>query len=176
MNHKTLFAGLIATMLAAGSASVALCADVSGTVSDAVGKAVAQIKLSATDSSGKSAGSALTDVSGKYQITGLAPGTYVFALDPLSSGFKGGNGLAHLDEKGLTIDWRISTAGPALALARQGASETLAGDPFGFTAAEFAGLVGAAGGVISSGVVGGIAAAGGFDSNSNGNSPASPSF
>ena len=77
MNHKTLFAGLIATMLAAGSASVALCADVSGTVSDAVGKAVAQIKLSATDSSGKSAGSALTDVSGKYQITGLAPGTYV---------------------------------------------------------------------------------------------------
>jgi len=158
-------------VLAAVGASVALCADVSGTVSDATGAAVAKVRLSATDSSGKSAGSALTDASGKYQISGLSPGTYVFALDPLSSGFKGGNGLAHLDEKGLTIDWKISAAGPALALARQGADEALAGDPFGFTAAEFAGLVGAAGGVISSGVVGGIAAAGGFSGES-----ASPSF
>lgn len=163
-------------MLTAAGASVALCAEVSGTVSDVAGKAVAKVKLSASDSSGKNAGTALTDTNGKYQIAGLSPGTYVFALDPLASGFKGGNGLAHVGEKGLTIDWKVSPASPALALARQDGDETLAGDPFGFTAAEFAGMVGAASGVVTSGVVGGIAAAGGFDSNSNGNSPASPSF
>jgi Carboxypeptidase regulatory-like domain len=171
MNQKTVFAGLIAMMLAAANASVALCAEVSGTVTDATGAVVAKVRLSATDSSGKSAGNALTDVQGKYRIAGLSPGTYVFVLDPLSSGFKGGNGLAQLNEKGLTIDWKISAASPALALARQDASEALAGDPFGFTAAEFAGLVGAAGGVITSGVVGGMAAAGGFSGAS-----ASPSF
>jgi hypothetical protein len=161
---KALLAGLIATFAAAPAA---LCADVSGSVSDFNGSPVANVRLSATDSAGHSGGSAMTDEHGKYQLAGLAPETYTFVLDPLASGFKGGNGLAHVGERGLIIDWKISPTANPLAVAREDNGQEIAGDPFGFTMGEFAGLVGGAAGVISSGVIGGVAAAGGFSSSSS---------
>jgi hypothetical protein len=164
MLAKALLAGMIAALAAAPAA---FCADVSGSVSDFNGFPVANVRVSATDNAGHSGGSALTDEHGKYRLAGMAPETYTFVLDPLASGFKGGNGLAHLGEHGLIIDWKISRTTNALAVAREDTGEEIAGDPFGFTMGEFAGLVGGAAGVISSGVIGGVAAAGGFSGSSS---------
>lgn len=170
MMRKILVAGLMG-LLAVTGASVALCADITGTVSDISGTPIANVQLSARDNSGKSAGMALTDSRGKYRIGGLSPANYTCLLDPLASGFKGGDAVAALGHKGLTINWKVSADAPALALASEGTDEELAGDPFGFSAGEFAALVVAGTGLIAGGVLGGIAAAGGFSG-----SPASPSL
>jgi hypothetical protein len=124
------------------------------------------------------AGRAVTDASGKYWITGLKSDTYHYVLDPLQSGYKGGNAVSYLDSEGLTLDWKISRTAQAIALASPGSSELgFARDPFGLTAGQFAGVVLAGASVLSGVVVGGVSAAGGFGSSSSSPSgpPSSPS-
>lgn len=150
--RKMPITGLV-SLLAMAAASVALCADVTGTVSDSNGTPVAKIQIRAQDNSGKSAGSAITDSHGRYLITGLSPGPYTYLLDPGASGFKAGDAVAALGEKGLTINWKVSPDARALALASEGADDALAGDPFGLTASQFAALVVAGTRVIAGGIV-----------------------
>jgi hypothetical protein len=150
---------------------IGFCAGVVGTVSDTQRRAVGGVEVTVQNPAGKVFGRATSDLQGHYQITGLAPDTYQYILNPLGSGFKGGTGVCYLGSKGITIDWKVSRDAPAFALASPGTADEIAGDPFGYSAAEFASLVTLGAGVVATGVVSGYGAAGGFSSGST----ASPS-
>lgn len=176
----TLFALLGAVLLSAVGVKPGFCANVAGTVVDARDNAVANVAIVVTSRAGRILGKDLTDASGRYRITGLAPGVYVYTLNPLASGFKGGNAVASLSPAGLTMNWKVSKTGSALAFAKRLKSDQLAqrgvnqiaGDPFGYSPGEFAGLVGLGVSAVAAGVVGGYGAAGGF----SGGEPTSPSM
>jgi len=146
------------------------CADVAGLVTDTQARPVAKVTVLVTDGSGKLVREGHSTADGRYRITGLAVGNYNYVVDPAAEGFQGGGVAGYLGPKGLTIDWQLAATTPALALATEGSATELAGDPFGMSALAFTGAVAAGVAVVSGGVVGGLAAAGGF------NSPASPSL
>jgi hypothetical protein len=154
------------------SATLAFCADVVGTVSDAQGNPIPRVQITAQTPTGNVVSQGLTGANGKYQINGLNPGTYDYVLNPLKTGFKGGTAVSNLDAKGLTINWKLSPTAPPIAMASEGTDVAMAGDPFGYSAGEFASLVVLAAGGVAAGVVGGYGAAGGFSSNSPAASPA----
>jgi len=154
--------------------SSAFCADLVGSVMDLQGRPASGVKIVVRNTAGKVFGQAITDAKGHYSIGGLSPDTYDYTLDPLATGFKGGSAVSYLDSKGLTINWKVSNAGDAIALATQGSQEMLAGDPFGLSMGEFASVVVLGAGVVGAGVVGGYGAAGGFSGGSS--APASPSL
>lgn len=169
MKRKLLVA-LIAGCFVLASGSAAFSADVLGTVSDSHGDPVGGVQIEVRNVGGKPLGAGTTGSDGGYRIGGLASGTYAFVLEPRTTGFKGGSAVAHLDSNGLIVDWRVSKIGPALALAKPAKSARLArrggnqiaGDPFGYSRGEFAGLVGLGTGAVAAGVVAGYGAAGGF--------------
>ena len=146
---------------------VAICASVRGTVSDAKDHTVSGAEITLQSSAGKVFGRATSDLQGHYQISGLKPDTYQFILNPLATGFKAGSGVSHLDSEGLTINWKVSTDARALALASPNTTDQIAGDPFGYSPAEFASLVTLGLGVVAAGVIGGYGAAGGFSGGSS---------
>jgi Carboxypeptidase regulatory-like domain len=149
----------------------ALCADVAGVVSDAHGHLIGGVTISARTKAGKTIARGTTDSQGRYELSGLAEGQYTYALDPAKTGFRAGTAVAFLPGRGLTIDWTLSKRASALALAREGSEQMVAGDPFGLTENQFiAALVGGVA-VVAGGTLGGYAAAGGFSSSSG---PASP--
>ncbi|MBF6571120.1 MAG: carboxypeptidase regulatory-like domain-containing protein [Candidatus Binataceae bacterium] len=162
----------ITALFVLANASLALCAEIVGTVSDTQGNPVQGVQITAQTSAGRVVGQAFSSANGKYQITQINPGTYDFLLNPLQSGFKAGSGVADLNSKGLTINWKLSPTAPALALASEGTEVALAGDPFGYSAGEFAALLVLAAGGVAAGVVGGYGAAGGFSSSPSAASPA----
>jgi hypothetical protein len=164
--------GAVLSML---GAQRAFCADVVGKVVDAQERPVAKVKIVVESSEKKILSEAHSDANGRYQVTGLKPGTYNYILDPGGSGFKGGDAVSNLGPKGLTIDWHLSATDGAVALASDGAGTMLAGDPFGFTATEFTGIVLGSGALIGGGVAGGLAASGHWSGSSSG-PPASPSL
>jgi membrane-associated protease RseP (regulator of RpoE activity) len=164
-----------AAVLSIVGAQRAFCADVVGKVADAQGRPVAKVKIVVESSEKKILSEAHSDADGRYQVTGLKPGTYNYILDPGGSGFKSGDAVSNLGPKGLTIDWHLSATNAAVALASDGAGTMLAGDPFGFTATEFTGIVLGSGALIGGGVAGGLAASGQLSGSSSG-PPASPSL
>ncbi len=148
-------------------------ANVVGSVVDTDSHPVNGIVITARNMAGKVFSQGTTNQQGRYEMTGLAPGEYQYRLDPGKSGFKPGSAVSYLGAKGLTINWKLSSVNMALASAHEGADEQVAGDPFGFSAGEFASLVVLTAGGVAGAVVGGYAAAGGFSSPS---APASPSL
>src|SRR5580658_2566306 len=132
----------------------AFCAEVVGTVMDLQGRAVSDVKIVAQDGAGKICGQALTDAKGHYEISGLSPNTYDYTLNPLATGLKGGSAVSFLDTDGLTINWKVSKSGDAVALAAQGSNEALAGDPFGLSMPEFLEVLGVGTAVVTGGVLG----------------------
>ncbi|MGO9455409.1 MAG: carboxypeptidase-like regulatory domain-containing protein [Candidatus Binataceae bacterium] len=106
---------VLAIAISFASASAAFCAQIVGVVKSDAGQPVQGIKISAIDSaSGKLAGDTLTGADGRYSISGLAKGKYVFKLDPLATGFQPGDGVAYLGDDGLTVDWSVSPSAVAL--------------------------------------------------------------
>ncbi len=170
---QRLAATAIIALFVLAPASLALCADIAGTVSDSQGNPVRGVQITVQAPAGHMVAQAVTSADGKYQISGLNPGTYDYALNPLQTGFKAGTAISFLSFKGLTINWKLSSKAPAIALASEGTEVALEGDPFGMTWPEFVGLVGGTIGAVAGGVVGGYAAAGGFSSSSP---PASPAL
>ena len=168
---RSMLAFSVALLLVAVGAGKGSCAEVVGLVSDLAGSPISGAVVAAKDSSGKILRQALTNPQGHYEIVGLAPGQYGYFLQVSQLGFKDGSAVAALGAKGLTMDWKVSKQDPAVAMATEGTSvETAsAGDPFGLTWAQFAGL--AAIPVVAGGVIGGYAANGGFNGASH---PASP--
>ncbi len=169
---QKLTAAAVTALFVLATASLALCADIVGTVSDAQGNPVQGVQITAQTPTGKVVAQALASANGKYQIRGLNAGTYDCALNPLQTGFKAGTAVSDLGPKGLTINWKLSPTAPAIALASEGTEVALAGDPFGYSAGEFAALVVLAAGGVAAGVVGGYGAAGGFSSSAPAASPA----
>jgi hypothetical protein len=165
MVRRKLVVTLLTGLSALAIAPLAFCANIVGTVSDAQGSPVQGVQIRVQNSAGKILANAQPDKDGHYQITGLDPGTYDYVLAPLGSAIKGGRVSSDLSAQGLTIDWKVSSANPAVALASEGA--VLAGDPFGLSTAEFTALVLGGAGVVAGGVIGGYAAAGGFSSSSS---------
>jgi len=161
-----------ALLLVVAGASRGSCAEVVGAVVNLAGGPVSGAVITAKDSSGKLLGQALSNAQGHYELVGLAPGQYSYFLKVNQLGFKDGSAVAVLGTKGLTMDWKVSSQDPAVAMATEGISvETAsAGDPFGLTWAQLAGL--AAIPVVAGGVIGGYAAAGGFNGASHPGSPA----
>lgn len=180
MKGATLFALFGAAVMLMVVAQPGFCADVVGTVADSQAHPVANVRIVVTNRAGKFFGKGRTDATGRYRITSLAPGVYVYTLDPLASGFRGGNAVAPLRYAGLTVNWEVSKVGPALAFAKRSKSKRLAqrgagqlaGDPFGYSPGEFASIVTLGAGLVAAGVVGGYGAAGGF----SGGKPTSPSM
>jgi hypothetical protein len=170
---QKLGATAVIALLVSATASLALCADIVGTVSDTLGNPVRNVQITARTSAGKAVAQALTSADGRYQITSLNPGIYDYALNPLQTGFKAGSAVSYLNSKGLTINWKLSATATAIALASEGTEVALADDPFGMTWPEFVGLVGGTIGFVAGGVVGGCAAAGCFSSSSS-SPPAGP--
>jgi hypothetical protein len=127
-------------------ARTARAASVVGIVTNTLGTSVQGVRISALNSGGKTVGQGLSAVDGRYAIDKLPNGQYVFKLDPLATGVKPGEGVGYLSDKGLTIDWKVSRDGEALAEATIGNGSTSA----------FSGWTGAAAGALASGeVVGG---------------------
>jgi Carboxypeptidase regulatory-like domain len=153
------------------TASVALCADIVGRVSDLNDAPMQGVQIVVKDAGSKTLAKVATDGHGRYQITGLTPGSYDYVLDPLGTSFKGGTAAAYLDDKGLTINWKVSASNPAVALATEGTGNAfVAGDPFGLSSKAFTAAVASGVGLVAGGVIGGYAAAGGFSG------PSSPSM
>jgi hypothetical protein len=145
----------------------AFCADVVGAVSDPQGNPVRGVEISVRDNAGKIVGKAMTDTKGHYAIGGLSPNVYNYTLDPFATPFKGGTVVSQLGSDGLSVDWRVSRANNALAMAKAGSTTALAGDPFGLSIGEFASVVMLGTGVVAAGVVGGCGAAGCFSESSS---------
>ncbi len=170
-----IFVVLIAAVILSAEVQPASCADVSGTVTDSQGGAVADVRIAIKNMSNNALREARSKANGHYIVSGLGPGIYTYTLDPLGTGFKGGDAVSYLGAKGLTIDWHLSANSSAIALASEGTGTMLAGDPFGFTGEEYTGIVAGSSVLIAGGVAGGLAASGEFSGSSSG-PPASPSL
>jgi hypothetical protein len=162
VRQKSVF-GALCVALSLAAPPLALAADVAGAILDQGGQPVAGISISAQEEGAKTSIQANTDAHGHYRIIGLAPGIYAFKLDPGKKGFKAGTAVSYVGGRGLSVDWRVSPGGDAIAAAKEGVqNDFLAADPFGMSMGEFASVVTLGVGVVGAGVVGGYGAAGGF--------------
>jgi hypothetical protein len=174
VREKSLF-GALCIILSLVAPPLALAADVAGAILDQVGRPVAGINISAQKEGTKTSIQASSDEHGQYRIIGLAPGIYDFRLDPGTKGFKAGTAVSYVDDRGLSVDWRVSPGGNAVAAAKEGVDNGfLAADPFGMSTGEFASVVTLGVGVVAAGVVGGYGAAGGFSGPSAAPKPGHP--
>jgi Carboxypeptidase regulatory-like domain len=156
-----------------------LCADLAGSVVDTQGHPVAGAKILIKNLTNRVLSEVHSNGSGRYQVTGITPGSYQYILFPVS-GFKGGDAVSYLSDKGLAIDWHVSDTAPAIAFASIGGGSSKAGtlaadDPYGFSNEEYTAILVGSVALVGGGVVGGLAAAGEF-SGSSSNPPASPSL
>lgn len=118
----------VAGLFVLTAAPAATCADIVGTVSDTQGDPVESARIIVRNNAGKTVAQAQTDSQGRYRITGLPPGEYVYVLNPFDAGFKGGAAVSYLAPKGLTVSWKASPGAPAAAVAALGtANKVLAG-------------------------------------------------
>jgi len=114
---RVLSALAIAGMLVIIRATAASSADLVGQVVDEMGQPVAGAQVSVLASTGASAGSAVSDTAGSYEIHGLKAGAYRLML-------KGETVVSYVPAEGLTVNWGLSKTGPPLAIAKLGASST----------------------------------------------------
>jgi hypothetical protein len=108
------FAG--AMIVAGGSTSAALAAEVAGKVADAGGAPIAGIEISARNAANAQVARVISDSSGRYTIHDITPGTYIFSAS-------GQTAVAYVAADGLTVDWGIAPSAPAIAIARRGVGD-----------------------------------------------------
>jgi hypothetical protein len=154
---------LLAGLSVLTSASSSLGADIEGKVLDAQCKPVASVQLLAENSTGKIVGTAPTDRQGYYQIKGLTAGTYDYVLDTSGTKFKGGSTTSYLNDKGLRLDWKVSSTSSAVALPSEKTKKKLvACVPFGLSPGTLGAAAMGGSALVAGGVIGGYGAAGGF--------------
>jgi hypothetical protein len=142
--------------------SLALGADLTGTVVDVQQHPVAGVNILIEDATGKQLRTAVTDAKGYYEIDCVLPSTYDYVLSPMATGFKGGRAVYQLSEVGLRLDWTVSNTGDPVALGKTGNKRTLLCDPFYLPPEEFAAAILLGSTVVAGGVVTGVGASGGF--------------
>jgi Carboxypeptidase regulatory-like domain len=114
---KSLETLALAGMFAIITATPVLGADLVGHIANDAGQPAAGVQVSARNSSGVAAGSAVSDAEGSYEIRGLKPGAYTIAV-------KGQSVMSYLPEEGLTVNWGLSSTAPPIAIAKAGTSST----------------------------------------------------
>ncbi|HTY56083.1 MAG TPA: carboxypeptidase-like regulatory domain-containing protein [Candidatus Binataceae bacterium] len=120
---------LLVALLVVGCASRALCADITGMVTDTTGNRVAGVKVIAmSDRTGDVVGESISGTKGEYYIPHIAPETYDIALDPAGKPFQPATAVASVPKQGLTVNWRVSQSAPASALAAPHAAAPLLWD------------------------------------------------
>jgi hypothetical protein len=177
--RKLLLAALGAAGLLMLGTQQVICADLAGSIVDTKGNPVADAKILVKNLTNSVLSETHSNRNGRYQVTGITPGSYQYVLFPVS-GFRGGDAVSYLSDKGLTIDWHVTDTAPAIAFASIGAGSSAPGpmaadDPYGFSNEEYAAILVGSVALVGGGVVGGLAAAGEF-SGSSSNPPASPSL
>jgi len=150
-----------------GGVSPALCANLTGVVTNLQGHPVSGIQIAVQNPAKQVLGKAITDTAGHYEISGLSPNTYDYILNPVNTGYKGGTAVSYFGSKGLVVNWKVSDNRDALAMATPGGN--------GLTGWEVASTVVLGAGVLAGIAVGAYGAAGGFSGNSN-SSPSSSSM
>jgi len=91
------------------------------------GEPVAGVQITAIDSSGNIVDQVITDEDGRYALENLPSGVYDLTLDPRQTGFLGETVVASLNREGLTVNWGVSTACKAIALAAPGTRDIVVG-------------------------------------------------
>jgi hypothetical protein len=158
---------LVTVALAILVGLAASAANLTGGITDQFGKPVQGMSVILQDQAGHPIQSARSGADGAYAMRDLKAGTYRLALDPGKLGFNSGTPMAAVvPDQGLTVNWVVSATAQPIALARSGSSDQVAAaDPFGFTWPEFLEY----GGVFAAGMgglLGGVAATGGFSGGS----------
>jgi len=167
---------LLAWLSVLTSASSSLGADIEGKVLDARCEPVASVQLLVERPAGKILGAAPTDRLGYYQIKGLAAGTYVYVLDTSGTSFKGGSTTSYLNDKGLRLNWKVSSTSSALALPSEKTGKKLiACVPFALSPGALGAAAMGGSALVAGGVIGGYGAAGGFSGSSSSTAPVSVS-
>lgn len=157
-------------MIAVLIGGTAWAADVVGNVLDGQNNAVSGVKINVIDhATGKVVGEGITNSKGLYEITGLSPGKYDFALNPLNTGFQAGTISSEVTNAGLTLNWTVSPLAAASAVGTAGATAAVASTGIG---ALGVGAIGVSG---IGAAVGGVVAAGGLGGGGGGG-PVSPSL
>jgi hypothetical protein len=110
-----------------GGLSPALCANLSGVVTNLQGQPVSGMQVVVQNPAKQVLGKALTNASGHYEISGLSPNTYDYILNPMNTGYKGGSAVSYCGSKGLIINWKVSNNHGALAMAEPVGSGGLTG-------------------------------------------------
>src|SRR2546422_889782 len=118
---SAVLAGVVALSGAIFSAFFEQTPHIAGTGIDIQGNPVEGAEVVARDSTGKVIARAVTSNRGEYALEGLAPGQYNLTANPLTTGFKRQTVVAPLGAEGLTINWAVSPAAPAIAAATPGA-------------------------------------------------------
>ncbi len=90
---------------------------VSGTVSDPLGQPVPGIKISLTDWFGQTWGSAVTDLHGHYEISGVQPGKYFVRVLALRDSGRGVYYRVRVKGNSPRMDIRLNSNVSAIALA-----------------------------------------------------------
>ena len=96
-------------------------AHIVGTMLDVQGNPVVGAEIVAHDSTGKVIARTITTNRGEYSLQGLTQGQYSLTANPLTTSFKRQTVVAPLGAEGLTVNWAVSTAAPAVAAATPGA-------------------------------------------------------
>jgi hypothetical protein len=151
-----------------GGLSPALCANLTGVVTNLQGQPVSGMQIVVQNPAKQVLGKAITNASGHYEVGSLSPNTYAYTLNPMNTGYKGGSAISYCGSKGLIINWKVSNNRGALAMAAPGGTGGLTGWEVASTV-----VLGAA--VLGGAAVGAYGAAGGFSGNSN-STPSSSSM
>ena len=167
---------MLAGLFVLTSASSSLGADIEGKVLDAHCEPVASVRLLAENPIGKIIGTAPTDKQGYYQIKGLTAGTYDYVLDTSGTSFEGGSTTSYLNDKGLRLDWKVSSTSSAVASPSEKTRKKLiACVPFGLSPGALSAAAIGGSAVVAGGVISGYGAAGGFSGSSSSTAPVSVS-
>lgn len=165
---------LLAGLLGLTSASSSLGADVEGNVLDAQCEPVASVQLRAENPTGKIVAAAPTDRQGHYLIKGLIAGTYDYVLDTSGTSFKSGSTTSYLNDKGLQLDWKVSSTSSAVALPSEKTKKKLiACVPSALSPGELGAAAIGGSALVAGGVIGGYGSAGGFSGSSSSTEPVS---
>jgi len=146
-----------------------LRANLVGRVLDAQGNPVEGVEISAQDPDGEVIARETTNDEGRYRMKCLPVGQYDLTLDPLTTGFQGQTVEADNGIRGLIVDWTVSPAVPAVAVARSGGGPCGAYVWWGTPAAVVGGAFIAGGATF-----GGLELSGFFDGSTGGNTPLAP--
>jgi hypothetical protein len=102
---------------------------IAGMVGTLQGQPVPGVRIVVKDPAARVVSEAVTDARGRYTLANLVPHRYQLTLDPLQSPYKGQTVVSAVGDEGLTVNWTVSQANAALAMATPGAGQPSSSPP-----------------------------------------------